>query len=336
MTKRHQTVALFVPHAGCPHQCAFCNQKHIAGKTHPVTPDEVRAVCETALTTVSKDAMVEIAFFGGSFTALPRDEMIALLQAAYPFVQSGRVHGIRLSTRPDAIDDEVLSVLKAYGVTAIELGAQSMDDAVLKQSGRGHDAHSVEQASQLIRQHGFSLGLQMMTGLPASTEESDRHTVQTIAKLSPDTVRIYPTLVLEHTKLAQMYRAGVYTPQTTEQAVAFGAWALRYLEVERGIRVIRMGLQDEPSLKEHLLAGPFLPAYREYCENKIYLDTALALLPPPEEGTVWTLKVHPSAVSKMVGQRRQNMEHLRRLGYRVTVVGDKNTPLWEIEAEKGT
>ena len=328
-------MALFVPHAGCPHQCAFCNQKHIAGKSCSVTPDDVRAACKTALATIPPATETEIAFFGGSFTAIPRDEMIALLKAAYPFVQSGRVHGIRLSTRPDAVDDEVLSVLKTYGVTAIELGAQSMDDTVLNHVGRGHTAADVVCASNRIRAHGFSLGLQMMTGLPASTVESDRETARALAALKPDTMRVYPTLVLEHTPLAQRHHAGEYEPQTNEAAIEFGAWALRFFEREQGIRVIRMGLQDEPELKDHWIAGPFMPAFREYCENKLYLDQALAVLPPPD-ATEWKLMVHPSAVSKMIGQHRHNIETLRRLGYRVTVAGDENTRKWEIRIEMGT
>ncbi len=335
MTDRHKTIALFVPHAGCSHQCAFCNQKHIAGQTSPVTPDDVLATCHAALETIADGTHTEIAFFGGSFTAIPRDQMESLLQAAFPFVQRSQVKGIRLSTRPDAIDDEVLVLLKSYGVTAIELGAQSMDDTVLCRAGRGHDAACVAEAAHRVRAHGFSLGLQMMTGLPGATEESDRSTAQALATLRPDTMRVYPTLVLEHTPLAAMYRAGDYRPQTERQAIELGAWLLRYFEIEQGIRVIRMGLQDEPDLKQHLLAGPFLPAFREHCENQLYLETALATL-PPSDGSTWRLTVHPSAVSKMIGQRRRNIETLHRLGYRVTVTGSESVPVWDIMIEKGT
>ena len=292
------------------------------------------AVCAQALSTIDDPSHTEIAFFGGSFTALPRREMESLLKAAYRFVEAGQVSGIRLSTRPDAIDEEILSLLKRYGVTAIELGAQSMDDAVLRQCGRGHTAQDVRDASRQICAAGFALGLQMMTGLPGASADSDRRTATELAVLQPQTVRVYPTLVLEHTPLAAWYRNGAYQPQTKEEAIALGAWLLHYFEIERGIRVIRMGLQDEDDLKRHLIAGPFLPAFREWCENRLYFDMALDRLPPPDS-TAWTLAVHPSAVSKMVGQRRCNVEKLAARGYRVRVTAHTQVPMWDILIEKG-
>ncbi len=334
MTDRHKTIALFVPHAGCRHQCAFCNQRHIAGQIKPITPDEVTAVCVQALSTIDDPSHTEIAFFGGSFTAIPRDEMELLLKAAYWFVQTGQISGIRLSTRPDAIDAEILSILRRYGVTAIELGAQSMDDAVLKRCGRGHTAEDVGAAPRQSRDAGFSLGLQMMTGLPGASVDSDQYTAIELAALRPQTVRVYPTLVLEHTPLAELYGSGQYRPQTEQDAIQLGAWLLRYFEIEQNIRVIRMGLQDEGDLKQHLLAGPFLPAFREWCENRIYLDMALARLPSADD-TPWILSVHPSAVSKMVGQRRCNMDELITRGYRVKVTANSQVPMWDIMIEKG-
>lgn len=334
MTDRHKTIALFVPHAGCRHQCAFCNQRHIAGKVQPITPDEVTATCEQALATISDPAHTEIAFFGGSFTAIPREQMESLLAAAYRFIERGQVSGIRLSTRPDAIDEEILSILKRYGVTAIELGAQSMDDAVLQRCGRGHTAEDVRVAAGQIHRAGFSLGLQMMTGLPGADADSDKHTARELAALHPQTMRVYPTLVLEHTPLADRYRNGTYQPQTEAQAIELGAWLLQYFEIERQIRVIRMGLQDEDDLKRHLLAGPFLPAFREWCENRIYLELALDRLPPADD-TMWRLTVNPSAVSKMVGQHRHNIEALTARGYHVQVTAKTQVPMWDIMIEKG-
>ena len=208
---KHVNVALFVPHLGCPHACVFCNQRTISGQTRPLTPEQIRSACETAKGCEHDVKNSEIAFFGGSFTAIDREEMIACLEAARPYV--GRdFGGIRISTRPDCVDDGVLSLLREYGVTAVELGAQSMDDAVLALNERGHTAKDTEEACERIRRYGFSLGLQMMTGLYGSDEEKDRQTARWFVELHPDTVRIYPTVVLEHTRLADLWRS---TPAET-------------------------------------------------------------------------------------------------------------------------
>ena len=250
---KHVSVALFVPHRGCPNTCVFCNQHAISGQTAPLTAEAIRAACETARACPHDVNDSEVAFFGGSFTAIDRAEMTACLEAAKPYV--GRdFGGVRISTRPDCVDDEVLSLLKDYGVTAIELGAQSMDDAVLALNGRGHTAKDTENACERIRRHGFSLGLQMMTGLYGSTPEKDRATAERFAALHPDTVRIYPTVVLERTRLADLWRQGVYTPPTLEDSVALCADLLRLFRVE-GIRVIRLGLHAGGNVEEGYLAG---------------------------------------------------------------------------------
>lgn len=170
-------MAFFIPHAGCPHQCSFCDQKSITGESRRVETGEVAAVLEDARQALrGKQKASEIAFFGGSFTAVPPAYQESLLKAAYPFVKRGDFSGIRISTRPDAIDPPVLERLKQYGVKSIELGAQSMDDRVLVLNQRGHTAQDVVNASRMIREYGFSLGLQMMTGLYGSSPESDWQT----------------------------------------------------------------------------------------------------------------------------------------------------------------
>ena len=196
-------IALFIPHNGCLHQCSFCGQSTITGHSRQPAPEEVSWAVEEALRHTSpQDTQWEIAFFGGSFTAVDEAYQTALLEAAVPYVRQGIVQGIRISTRPDAIDGRILRRLKDYGVTAIELGAQSMSDAVLKQNQRGHTAQQVQQASQAIRKLGFSLGLQMMVGLDGDTLEGAFDTARKLAELRPDTMRIYPTIVLPHTPLA--------------------------------------------------------------------------------------------------------------------------------------
>ncbi len=314
-------MALFVPHAGCPQQCHFCNQRHIAGVAALPTPDEIRAACETARRTMTvPPEAAEIAFFGGSFTAIPRREMCSLLEAAAPYVRQGSFGGIRVSTRPDAVDTEVLALLSSYGVTAVELGAQSMDDTVLAGVCRGHTAAQVEQAAALIRQAGLSLGLQMMTGLPGDTDEGAMKTARRLAALQPDTVRIYPTLVMEHTPLAARFRAGEYTPQTLEQSVALCTRLLQFFEEERGIPVIRLGLHAEPELEAHCLAGPRHPAFRELCDSRRLLERIQVQL---QQGlTTATVWVHPTKVSQAVGQKRENLRALAALGYTVRVAAD--------------
>ncbi|MDE7390315.1 MAG: radical SAM protein, partial [Lachnospiraceae bacterium] len=208
-------MALFVPHNGCPNQCSFCNQKSITGKQYQPTPQDVRNAVKEALFSSEisgKYYDYEIAFFGGSFTAVDRDYMVSLLECAYEYVKDGTVSGIRLSTRPDKIDTEVLDILKAYGVTSIELGAQSMCDEVLSANKRGHTAEDVRAASRLIIKYGFSLGLQMMTGLYKSSDERDIFTAKEVISLSPDTVRIYPTVTLEGTPLARLLTSVEYIP----------------------------------------------------------------------------------------------------------------------------
>ena len=233
------------------------------------------------------------------------------------------VAGIVVGTRPDCVDEGILAALAGRSVTAVELGAQSMDDAVLVQNGRGHTAADVERAAGLIRARGLSLGLQMMTGLPGSTPDTDRETAARLAALRPDTMRIYPTVALRGTPLDGMVRSGAYIPPTLEETVALCAELLLFFEEERDIPVIRLGLHASPDLEQNRVAGPWHPAFRELCEGRIYRDRAASLLRecgiPP--GPV-RLLVHPRALSAMIGQRRGNVVWFRERGYRVEVEGD--------------
>jgi len=237
----HGNISIFVPHLGCPNMCSFCDQCSITGSRTAPTADDVRATVKTALQSVgANDTEFEIAFFGGSFTAIDREYMLELLRAANEFVGSKGIKGIRISTRPDAVDADVLNVLKTYGVTAIELGAQSLCDDVLIKNKRGHSSKQVETASQLIKDAGFELGLQMMTGLFGSSREKDRYTAEQIVALKPQTVRIYPTITLESTLLAELYKKGEYIPPSLEETVELCA-ELKQLFIENGIKVIRLG-----------------------------------------------------------------------------------------------
>ncbi|MDD3192340.1 MAG: radical SAM protein [Oscillospiraceae bacterium] len=319
-------MAFFVPHLGCPHRCSFCDQKSISGSLCPPSPAEVARTCEAAAQRLKNRAFpAEIAFFGGSFTAVDPALMQSLLQAAFPFVTSGDFDGIRISTRPDAIDPPVLSLLKKYGVTVIELGAQSMDNGVLEKNGRGHTAQDVKQAARLIRQAGFQLGLQMMIGLPGDSEGRCRDTARQIAALEPDCVRLYPTLVVENTELARWYRQGTYLPLTVEQAVEQTAWLLRFFE-EKKIPVIRIGLHAETSLQQSCLAGPFHPAFGELCYSRAWLDRLLEQLAQSEAKGLLQIFVRPENHSKAVGQKRENIRRLAALGYQVKILPNPSLP----------
>lgn len=331
---KNANVAIFVPNLGCPHACSFCDQRKIAGQEEIPTPELVRATARRALSDLGEDAKnAEIAFFGGSFTAIDPALMNRLLDAAAPFVGENGFKGIRISTRPDAIDDDILKTLKRFGVTAIELGAQSMNARVLELNRRGHTPDDVIAASELIRSYGFELGLQMMTGLYGSTAETDKATARAIASLCPKTVRVYPTIVLEGTLLARLYREGAYKPPELDRSVELCAELLEFFH-SRGIKVIRLGLHAMTSLEKNYVAGPWHPAFRELCESVIYRKKAEEALEKLEGAKAAVLFVAPREISKLAGQHRKNITELERaFGMRLKIRG-KELPEYTVEAQK--
>lgn len=330
---KHINIALFVPHLGCPHQCSFCNQKTISGCVKQPDEDDVREAVETALSGRNTEE-AEIAFFGGSFTAIDREYMLSLLRAAYAYIESGKIRGIRISTRPDCIDEEVLDILKKYGVTSIEIGCQSMDDNVLSANHRGHTAQDVVNASRLIRKYGFELGHQMMTGLYSSTDEKDTFTAEELIKLHPDTVRIYPTVILENTENAERYRSGDYVPESLENTVVLCSKLLRMFQ-KAEIPVIRLGLHSGSDLDSGYIAGAYHPAFRELCESRIYLENALEKLKDVPKGKI-EISVSNRYISMMNGQKKQNVKKLRELNYDTVITGDESLKKYEIKVRKLT
>lgn len=331
---KHANIAVFVPHIGCPNRCSFCNQNSISGTQSAPAPQEVAQVCGDFLASGDSRRFVgELAFFGGSFTAVPREYMTSLLQAAQPFLGKGKIEGIRISTRPDAIDREILTLLKSYGVTAIELGAQSMDEGVLAANFRGHTAKDVEQAAALITEEGFELGLQMMVGLYEDTPEACLETARKLIALAPATVRIYPTVVIRGTWLEKLYRQGKYQPMSLEEGVALCA---RLLEMftQAGIRVIRLGLHASPSLEKDRVAGLYHPAFRELCEGRLYLERAQAQLKEMGWPAMVELAVAPQAVSKMVGQKRSNLRALAEQGIQARVIARSGLEPFEVKIQE--
>ncbi|NLK88103.1 MAG: radical SAM protein, partial [Clostridiaceae bacterium] len=206
MSMKHVIIPVFVPHKGCPNDCIFCNQKKISGQISDMTTDRINEIIEEHLKTIDEGAFAEIAFYGGSFTAIEKGLQQGFLKEAYKYVTAGRVSEIRLSTRPDFIDEEILGMLGQYGVRTIELGVQSLDDDVLKASCRGHDASCVYRSCDLIKKMGFRLGIQTMTGLPGDTRERCIDTAKKVISLSPELVRIYPVLVIKGTGLEKLMK----------------------------------------------------------------------------------------------------------------------------------
>ena len=308
----HANLSVFVPHIGCPNRCSFCDQHTISGSRCAPTPQRVQQLCTQAMQQRSGQlSNTQLAFFGGSFTAIEREYMLSLLQAAQPFLGKDGFAGIRISTRPDAVDEPMLDCLQQYGVNAIELGAQSMSDRVLECNGRGHTAEQVADASRRIRARGIELGLQMMTGLYGAARQDDIDTAYLLAQLQPSTVRIYPTITLQGTMLERLYRAGEYQPMQLEEAVEECSELLYFFE-NQGIRVIRMGLHAQESLEQGYVAGPYHPAFRELCEGRLYLQQALRQIQRFPEGTALRVCVAPNALSKMAGQHRCNLQRMQQ------------------------
>ena len=318
---RHANIAIFVPHLGCPRQCSFCEQGTITGqgRDRPPTPEDVLSAAETAARSLEDCGGAEIAFFGGSFTAIDRGYMLSLLEAAGRAVDRYGFKGIRCSTRPDAVDEEVLDILKGHRVTAVELGAQSMDDGVLAANRRGHTAEDTRRAAGLIRRAGLELGVQMMTGLYTDTDERALRTARELVRLGPETARIYPTIVLPGTELHRLYEAGEYRPQELSEAVELCAELLDIFE-EAGVRVIRVGLHPGEELERRMAAGPYHQALRQLAESRRFLRRLCERLGEPGK---YTVAVNPRDISTALGQGKENLRRLGDMGYRVDFVQDK-------------
>jgi len=271
LKEQKRTIPIFIPHVGCNNECVFCNQRRISGQKKPVYPSDVEAQIEDALIKYKMDEKnVEVAFFGGSFTGIDKKKQEEYLKIVKRYIEKGQVQGIRISTRPDYIDQDILNLLKKYDVKIIELGVQSMDDDVLLKSKRGHTVEDVRNASMLIKANGFVLGHQLMCGLPGSTYEKEKNSVKASLELQPDLIRIYPVYVLEDSELYDMYKTKQYKPLELEEALKRAT--MMYKEcIKKGVNVIRVGLQttEEICEKNSNLIGPVCDNYRERILSKI-------------------------------------------------------------------
>lgn len=328
---KHANISFFIPHLGCPHKCTFCNQRSISGSPSSVSPDEVKTIAsrEAKRMTEEQRKNTEIAFFGGSFTAIPRDLMTEYLSAAYGVVSKYGLYGIRISTRPDCISDDVLDILGEFGVRDIELGAQSTDDRVLELNGRGHSAEDIFKASEMIKARGFSLGLQIMPGLYGDTDKTIKKTVEDVIKIKPATVRVYPTVVVKNTELHRLYEEGKFIPLSTGHASEICARMIIEFR-ENGIEIIKMGLHSETTLQRDVIAGPFHPAFKELCENRIFYDIIKNKLSDRDCKRA-VVFVHPKSLSKALGMGKANKRKLYEEGYDVVFMTDDSLGKYEIK-----
>ena len=311
-------IPLFIPHEGCRERCAFCNQRYTANKAGGLpTPEAVQQEIADWLGRFRPGgAAPQLAFYGGSFTALPEARQRELLTAARPFLADGRISGIRLSTRPDCITEASLELLKAHGVELVELGVQSCDDAVLAASGRGHGFTASLKASRLIRAAGLGLGWQLLIGLPGERLSGIRRMAAECLAVRPDCARFYPLLVLRGSRLAEDWWRGAYRPLSLQKAVLLCAWLKSRLDAA-GIPVIRMGLQAGPELERELLAGPYHPAFGELARARIMLRRARKLLARHgHDQETRTIHLNPRDLSAFIGERRANLERLEQLAGR--------------------
>lgn len=328
--KKEYIIPIFVPHLGCPNNCTFCNQKRISGQTKMVTAQDVKDTIDFFLKHFRDDyKYVEVAFFGGSFTAIDEKTQVELLEAVQEYIQDKKVNSIRISTRPDCIDKEILKRMKKYHVKTIELGVQSTNNYILKRCKRGHTYEDTKKASKLIRRYGFILGHQMMVGLPESTKQDEINTAKELIRLRPKIVRIYPVLVIKDTELADEYERGDYTPLTVGQAVERCKEIVDLFNRNR-INVIRIGLQNTEEIsdpnteKSSVIAGPYHPAFRQLVEDSMWYDAIVNKI-KKINAKVKKVKIiaNDINVNNIIGHGKENMLKLKEI-YNVDIVIEKN------------
>ncbi len=333
MAARKHIVPIFLPHWGCPYRCVYCNQNVIAAQEGML---EISGEIRQALTKVPPSAYpVEVAFYGGTFTALPWQLQLQLLDQVQPFMVGGEVDSIRVSTHPACLNSEHLAQLAHRGVTTIELGVQSLDPQVLASSGRGYNPAVVGTGVKLLRGYGFKVGVQLMPGLPRDTLEKTLQTVRRVIELAPDFVRVYPTLVIEHTDLAELWRSGQYAALTLDQAVDWCKQIAKLFDAAN-IPIIRMGLHPSAELERELLAGPYHPAFRALVDSALALDQIRAQV--TTRGGQLIVYCNPREISRVRGDKNQNITELKaEFGFdNVRVVADPELRAGEFRLDNGT
>ena len=320
---KHYNIPIFIPELACPNRCIYCNQRHISGQLQAVKPEEIEQIIEQHLSTFIRPSFVELAFFGGSFTGIDEKDMITYLKIVQPYIEKGEVKSIRISTRPDYINEKILDILKQYNVRDIELGAQSLNEEVLAFAKRGHTVKDVENASRLIKDYGFSLGLQMMIGLPLDSVERSKVTAKKILELGAKSTRIYPTLVINNTDLADLYKAGKYKALSLEEAVD---WTTEIYKVfsQTDITILRVGLHPSEALikGEQLLAGPFHVSFKELVLTKLWQEKLEKI---PDNTKI--ISVNPREINYAIGYNGVNRKILQEKFPFLKFISDSNVQI---------
>jgi histone acetyltransferase (RNA polymerase elongator complex component) len=334
--KKHLIIPIFIPHQGCPHRCVFCQQETITNLSKRLTnPDDIRNTIELAKESkyFLNQEPKEVAFYGGTFTSLPAASMTKMLGAIRPYVEKGIIQSIRLSTRPDSLSEEKLDILESFGVSIVELGVQSMDNKVLLLSNRGHTSLDTINAVRILKKRGFKVGIQLMSGLPGDSKEVFMGTIDKVIGLKPDMARLYPTLVIRGTKLAQWYKQGKYSPMGLTETITLCKEACIRLE-DCGIPVIRIGLMSSPSLlrKGEIIAGPWHPSLGFLVRSAIHLERVRRYLPHIGEAKNIMLLAPTQEIPLIMGHKRSGIRHIETVtGAMIKdIVPDDSIPSGEV------
>ncbi|MCP3925249.1 MAG: radical SAM protein [Desulfobacterales bacterium] len=307
-------IPLFIPHVGCPFQCAFCNQKALTSVIRPdISLSQLKREIDLFLTYKKKPAYTEIAFFGGTFLGLEKEVILELLELAQSYINNGIVDSIRFSTRPDTITVENINLIKNYSVKTIEVGVQSMDALVLKESRRGHTEEDVIKAVNILKKNQYITGMQLMVGLPYDNEKKSITTALKTVELKPDIVRIYPALVLKNSPMEEWYLNRTYTPLSLEDSVNIVKKTYT-LFLANNIKVIRVGIQASKDLEEgtEIVAGPYHPSFGHMVSSSIFLDMAINILSKCKLHNEIDIHVNPSSISEMRGLKNCNIITLKK------------------------
>jgi len=326
------TVPFFISHQGCPHTCVFCDQRTISGAAGRL-PTANEIVSKISLWRVTAGGRpLEVAFFGGTFTALSHEIQAGLLEPLQSLLNRGEISAVRLSTRPDYIDGRRVEWLKKLGVTTIELGIQSMDDAVLETSDRGHSAAESDAAIRCVKGHGVVVGAQLMPGLPGDSLIKSLSSLERVIAAGADFIRIYPTVVIQGTELARRFSAGEYYPLGLEQGINL-CKLLLHRAMKSNLPVVRMGLQADDGLNsETVLAGCWHPSFGQIVSSRLYGDLIDRYVSDDE---LVTISCHPARLSDVIGHKRSNLARLLERRVQAQVVSDKTLKKEEITIQKG-
>ncbi|WP_058486665.1 elongator complex protein 3 [Defluviitalea phaphyphila] len=312
--KKKMIIPIFVSHQGCPNDCVFCNQKRITGVRESFDEKKIRNYIENYLEDFKGDKIVEIAFFGGSFTGIHINLQKHYLEIAKEYIEKYDLEGIRISTRPDYINEEILDFLLKYPVKAVELGVQSLDEEVLLESKRNHKVEDVYKAVAYIKKTNIELGLQMMIGLPKDTLEKSINTAKKIVLMKPDTTRIYPTVIMKDTELETMYYKGLYNPLSLDEAIE---WTSKILPLfyDANITVLRVGLQatEEVNIGKGIVAGPYHPAFRQLVEEKMLNEYILKIYNENGKRPI-TIYANQKLYQSLIGHKRKYKEFIKNKG----------------------